>query len=371
MSLRQLRRLQEQALLGPQESEDESEEDEDVGFSNTNSNAFAFALLSNSGNEEEEESDEEEAEKDAREAEREERSAKLSGGGGSKKKKKKKKKKDAKAAKATEGKNSEEDLDSLLQEFGSHQGDEARERTSVASGSRGGRGDPESDGLLTVEANFLSPEREMRRIFGSGAFSASRERATRQHRLRRINNNVLFQPPAGWPKPDIGLSMAPCSVSREDDDGGSHFEFKWSQEYRRLQDQYQVVSSTFDPNSLVQFLRENQYHLDTLLSLFYVYTHAGDFATADNFLNRCIFVLESAFHPWFDLTSGNCRLSYKVEENQVSRLGLNSGALHLTDLCIFFPCRHPGHVPGSVQVHLLAQQKGVPPLCVGGQQASA
>ena len=78
----------------------------------------------------------------------------------------------------------------------------------------------------------------------------------------------------------------------------------------------QALAATHDPNALVDLLRRHPYHLDTLLNLFYIYTHTSNFTAADSFLQRMLFVLESAFHPWFDVTSGTCRLEYSLEENK-------------------------------------------------------
>ncbi|QDZ23881.1 transcription factor 25-like protein [Chloropicon primus] len=353
MASRHLRRLQEEreAALRGEESESESEEEEPIGFSGSGMASSAFALLSNSGDDEAESESQEEEEEEAKA--RDVDSTKQ--GKKSEKKKKKKKTKGKKTkgkAKDEEDGEEEEDIDALISEFG---GSEVTERASTST-----RRVAEAHDLLTIEANFLSPEREMRRIFGSGAFSASRERATRQHRLRRINKNKLFEPPANWRKPDSGLGMAHTGNSS---DGGLDFEYTWSQDYRDLQRKFDAIAATHDPNNLVEFLRKNPYHLDTLLSLFYIYSHTGDFATADSFLERCIFCLESAFHPWFDVTKGSLRLSYKVEENQMmfqvlfryigslSRRGCHRAALEFSKLLLSFDKSDPMGVLFCIDFH--------------------
>ena len=319
MASRHLRRLQGPGLgLGdPASEDDESETDESDdgggGFATTTS---AFALLQEEGSDDGSGSEQEpsDVEEDVP-APREDAVAQEASGKKKKAKRKKKKKKKNNKNLGDSEAGKEEDLDALLEEFGGLQGgrDPGEVDTSSAMDDA-----PDMNALLAVEANYLSPERELRRLFGSGAVASStRERPHgrhgrhgRQHRLRR--KNVLFQAPDNWQKPDIGLTMEHVRSA----DGVAYFQYKWSRDYLALQEQYEALAATHDPNALVDLLRRHPYHLDTLLNLFYIYTHTSNFTAADSFLQRMLFVLESAFHPWFDVTSGTCRLEYSLEENK-------------------------------------------------------
>ena len=319
MASRHLRRLQGPGLgLGdPASEDDESETDESDdgggGFATTTS---AFALLQEEGSDDGSGSEQEpsDVEEDVP-APREDAVAQEASGKKKKAKRKKKKKKNNNKNLGDSEAGKEEDLDALLEEFGGLQGgrDPGEVDTSSAMDDA-----PDMNALLAVEANYLSPERELRRLFGSGVVASStRERPHgrhgrhgRQHRLRR--KNVLFQAPDNWQKPDIGLTMEHVRSA----DGVAYFQYKWSRDYLALQEQYEALAATHDPNALVDLLRRHPYHLDTLLNLFYIYTHTSNFTAADSFLQRMLFVLESAFHPWFDVTSGTCRLEYSLEENK-------------------------------------------------------
>ena len=42
----------------------------------------------------------------------------------------------------------------------------------------------------------------------------------------------------------------------------------------------------------------------------------GEQAYADEILERCLYALEMAWHPWFNPAGGNCRLDFEVEANR-------------------------------------------------------
>ena len=371
MASRHLRKLQElRQEEDPSDSESESESEDDIGFASSSAQTSAFALLSNDGEDEDEEeevevvlSSEPEVEVPA--------AAEVPKKG--KKKKKKKKKKDK-----VKGSN-EEDLDALLEEFGVVGGD-------GSGGAQAGTTNiTEADGLLSVDPKFLSPERELRRIFGSGAVApgggaGGRERAGhrgqhqhnhhhggggRQPRRLAGRRHVLFQPPANWGRRDFSLiSMDHVGTGK---DGSSHFEFRWSEEYRQIQRNYETVASTHDPNQIVLFVnrlsRANQFCIDALMALFYVSTHTGDFASADTLLHQCVFFLEGCFNQHFDVTGGRCRLSHKREENRalhevlfryvasLSRRGCHRSALEVSKVLLSLDMDDPMGVLFMVDYH--------------------
>lgn len=356
MASRHLRRLQKQDFqdVVAESETDESSEEESAAVSTSVS---AFALLRTSDGEESEEEEEELEEEDRREREEREgveqrKAPEQQAAAKAKKNNKKKKNKRNKKNKKSEAKGQnaeetgeEEDIDKLLEEFGVNASASTQSQQQASGADGGASAKSEINDLLVIERDLISPDRELRRMFGSGAFNANRERKGRQHRLRRMKKSILFEAPDNWPKPDIGLSMEHLDTKA----GSNYFEYKWSEHYRDLQEKFEtIVENSYDPNSLVEFLRHNFYHLDTLLNLFYVYTHMGDYTTADMLLQRCIYALESAFHPWFDITAGNCRLSYGVEANQIifkvlflyikalSRRGCHRSALEVCKLLLSF-----------------------------------
>ena len=385
--LRKLRQSEDFSLgLGGSGSDSDSDDDDDEEEARSTPSFSAFALLAeedgSQDSEDSRDSGSEQVEAEERvpsvvstspPREQSKKNAKK------RKAKKKKKKKETKPAKGAH-EEFEEDLDSLLQEFGVHETNDnpsasssstAVDDNGVARAKEKERSDIHA--LLSIDPTLLSPEGEMRRIFGPGAVgSTNRERAAagpgagrmhhRGHRgLRRVKKSVLFQPPADWPKPDIGLSMEHLETRG----GLSYFQFKWSEQYKQTQERYERAAATFEPRVLMEFLRTNQYHLDTLLNLFYIYTHTGDFTTADLLLQRCIYALEYSFHPWFDVKSPLVRLEYNHETNQIlfqvlfryisslSRQGCHRSALEVSKLLLSIDHSDPMGVLFCMDYHAI------------------
>lgn len=58
------------------------------------------------------------------------------------------------------------------------------------------------------------------------------------------------------------------------------------------------------------------YHIDALIQLSDICRLSDNVQMATELIERALYILESAFHPSFNLASGNCRLDYKQQENR-------------------------------------------------------
>lgn len=58
------------------------------------------------------------------------------------------------------------------------------------------------------------------------------------------------------------------------------------------------------------------YHVDSLIQLADICRMGDDAQMAAELIERAIYILESEFHPSFNLATGNCRLEYKQQENR-------------------------------------------------------
>lgn len=58
------------------------------------------------------------------------------------------------------------------------------------------------------------------------------------------------------------------------------------------------------------------YHIDSLIQLSDICRMSEDPQMASELIERALYILESAFHPSFNLASGKCRLEYKNQENR-------------------------------------------------------
>lgn len=73
---------------------------------------------------------------------------------------------------------------------------------------------------------------------------------------------------------------------------------------------FELVSST---QSMVN---QYPYHVDALIQLSELCKLSEDLATAARLVERALYTLECAFHPLFNVTTANCRLDYRKQQNR-------------------------------------------------------
>lgn len=104
--------------------------------------------------------------------------------------------------------------------------------------------------------------------------------------------------------------------------GKQLFRYAYSSAYQSTQRAFERCQASYDPNSIIALLQHNPYHLDSLLAMYDMYRHMGENQYAEEMLSRSIYCLEMAWHPAFNVASGNCRLDYEVEENRAMFIAL-------------------------------------------------
>jgi hypothetical protein len=69
----------------------------------------------------------------------------------------------------------------------------------------------------------------------------------------------------------------------------------------------QLVAATarasHNPNNLIALLQHYPWHVDALLALSDIYIYTGEGQQSAEMLERCLFALEGAWHPWWGCTS--------------------------------------------------------------------
>jgi len=63
-------------------------------------------------------------------------------------------------------------------------------------------------------------------------------------------------------------------------------------------------------------IKAYSYHVDALLQLSELCKLSEDLPMAAEFVERALYSLESAFHPHFNLTTAQCRLDYRRQQNR-------------------------------------------------------
>ncbi|KAI5067333.1 hypothetical protein GOP47_0017861, partial [Adiantum capillus-veneris] len=248
-------------------------------------------------------------------------------------KKKKKKKKKGKKVAAPE-KPEEDDVDQLLKSFSlSRKEDDSKASTSNGVGVN-------SADILSVDTRQLRAEDELKRIFGSKVINAVERDAIsnsygglrRRQGLRQkvgrgnfMKKTTLVTPREVWPFWDDSISMELTHIK----DGLQFFKYNYSPSYMETQKKYQMLSAFHDPNSIAMLLAQQPFHLDSLLALAELCKQLGDYQLSVEWLERCLFGLECAWHPSFNPFNGSCKLPFEHDTNKNFFYSLSKHMLHL------------------------------------------
>ena len=113
-----------------------------------------------------------------------------------------------------------------------------------------------------------------------------------------------------------------------------------------MQEEFELLQQTHDPNLIAHFLQRNPYHIDALLTMSEVYQHHGQMDHAADCIKRCVYMLELAWTDQFDVSKGNCRMDVQTEHNpgffralfllmkQVGRRGCTRSAFETSKLLL-------------------------------------
>ncbi|KAL9231707.1 hypothetical protein vseg_006900 [Gypsophila vaccaria] len=179
----------------------------------------------------------------------------------------------------------------------------------------------EASSILNVDFKFLNAEYELRKIFGSEVVSqfenANHTGPSRQGRGGKrggcTHTNSLFAPPSEhWLRWDGSLSMELL----ESKAGNHYFRYVRSSSYNQAQKAFESSKEYDDMNGMASILMQHPYHVESLLTLADYFRLSGEYQMAADFIAKCLYALESAWHPMFSPLQGNCKLKYTDETNK-------------------------------------------------------
>ncbi|XP_066290795.1 ribosome quality control complex subunit TCF25-like isoform X2 [Branchiostoma lanceolatum] len=232
--------------------------------------------------------------------------------GGKKRKKKKKKKGGDKEDKGSQ-QNPEDDIDASIRAVNEMLGElplqpaASSEHSTLPIGSKS---------LLSVEHRHLSPENEMKRIFGASTVRGEQRSRTRNKQHKR---SWLSQPKSTWPPlSKSGISMKLVETKR----GCQHFTFEHNRDYQKAQFDFLDAVESLNPNNITAVLQLHPYHVDSLTQLSDVCKMSEDLQMASELIERALYSFECSFHTLFNMTLGTCRLDYRRAENRSFYLAL-------------------------------------------------
>jgi len=208
------------------------------------------------------------------------------------------------------------------------------------------------DPLMCVDIRRLKAEDELRSIFGAKVIHAvETEEGNRggvglggQRGLAHIGRNprgrrpanqappklasttrsTLVQPKDSWPPlraKSVGLAMECVGVDTDADTAGTAGGSK-TKTFRFVRDAagadadaaYHRAVASHDPNNLHALLQYWPWHVDALLALSDVYHYAGEGSKSAELLERALYAMEGAWHPWFAgcVADGTARMDARV-----------------------------------------------------------
>ena len=168
-----------------------------------------------------------------------------------------------------------------------------------------------------IDSNALDADREMRRKFGARAVRvAQREAAAEDRQMIRGHGRggggraaptprrvLLVTPQSEWGRPHGLITMRELA--------GGVYEFSWSREYERMHESYEaLVTTSADPNMLLELLRHQPCHVGALAQLHEVASHTGRAEVASQYLCRLLWAHEASYAPDFKeaMLRGEARL---------------------------------------------------------------
>ncbi|KNC83332.1 hypothetical protein SARC_04427 [Sphaeroforma arctica JP610] len=182
-----------------------------------------------------------------------------------------------------------------------------------------GKSETERYNVVAVNRNFLNPENEMRRLFGSSTINEQARNRT-GNRTRYIRKFWLCQPKPTWPPwANPGLHMEK-ELGAEDD---ALYSFKHGKAYKEVEKVFLQAVDSLDPNNIVAILNRHPCHIDSLLQLAEVCNIQGDRQTAADLIERVLYIHESCLHSRFRMGDPQTsKLLYRNYENRGFFLGL-------------------------------------------------
>ncbi|KAG7390586.1 hypothetical protein PHYPSEUDO_007526 [Phytophthora pseudosyringae] len=205
-------------------------------------------------------------------------------------------------------------LDALVAEAGNVSVDEA---SSIRN--------EQEQSLFGVQLKFANADKEMKRIFGvkEGGPSTNRKRGDPRSAARAATTKkvLMVSPLDEWPRPPtfVGGGIRWTRSNKPKGAGWNslcnYYEITWSIAYKKLQEEFELLQRTHDPNLIAHFLQRYPYHIDALLTMSEVFQHHGQMDQASDCIKRCMYVLELAWADQFDVSKGNCRMDIQTEHN--------------------------------------------------------
>ncbi|KAF0693547.1 Aste57867_15505 [Aphanomyces stellatus] len=212
---------------------------------------------------------------------------------------------------------SDDGVDELLDELASQNIDEEKPTFVERPAER--------NTLLAANAGALNADKEMKRLFGVKNSRESLKNAKNNPRntaRRTTKKMILVTPDDTWPRPPtfVGGGIRWTRVDKPScpswEYGCDYFQIDWSIEYKKMQEQFQVLQMTHDPQAIVHYLHKHPYHVDALLQMSEVFQHHGQMDHSTECIKKCVYLMELAWGEHFNVNTGLCRMDITMGDNK-------------------------------------------------------
>jgi hypothetical protein len=190
--------------------------------------------------------------------------------------------------------------------------------------------------LFDIDKDKLNIDHLMRKRFGGevnvkpdneGGGKKKNNKKLIQTSNATTHRKLIFGiPKEDWIKPYSfmggGIGLKECFIIEKDNSNNNnnnknkYFEFHYSKEYDKVNDEFNNVQNTGDANRLVIFLSHNPCHTEGLLQLAMIFARTGDMDKAGNLVRRTLYIYECSFIKQFDFSS-NCKMKSNIKANSI------------------------------------------------------
>ena len=164
--------------------------------------------------------------------------------------------------------------------------------------------DDQMSSILAINPKNLDWEAEMRKHFGSSVVGSSKKKGKKRF--------ILVSQKDTWPRGSAATGLSMHLV----DPLHCIYSLHHSKNYEVLEFTFYQCIATHNPDTIHQVLRENPYHLVSLLQLSEVFKSQGDVSMAGDFIERILYAFEASFHSAFNIYLGKSRLDFNRIESR-------------------------------------------------------
>lgn len=292
MSLRTVKKIKEMT------KKEKEEEDDTVEIQEEKKPKQFFSMLDNSEEENEEEDLDAENNQNLKvDNPNEENNNSLNSKEKTKDSNNKKKKKKSKKNKVNQKKEDDDDLNIILRSKEIKLEEEEKKSNDLTE-------DQSKTFCLDIKLNLLNYNKELQRYFknakisegvGQGDLTKKESKQMKMLKNRQYKAHKTYYLSYGYKPIGTIPEKFSCEKVGVDEFGNSIFAFMPSKKYMNLQETYEGLKNTHDPNNIFDFLNQNPFHIDCLYDVGDYFRLKGDFKQANALLEQILFLYEESF----------------------------------------------------------------------------